>query len=156
MLRKAYDGVFKIIEIICIIFVVIMIATMAYMVVMRYIFKNSPQWGDELALFCMVWIGLLSSSIAMKEDRHIRIQLWNLVLPPKIMKVLEVIVHLIVCCVLLALVKYGYALFLLAGKTALTGSGLPMKYLYMSVPVSAFFMLLGAMGRIGEIIGNEC
>lgn len=155
MIRKTYDNIFIIVETICIIFLGIMVMTMAYMVVMRYIFSNSPRWGDEIALFCMVWIGLLSSSIAMKEDLHIRIKLWDLVLSPRATKILELIVHIIVCVVLTALLVYGYKLVLIAGKTTLTGSGIPLKYLHLSVPVSAFFMLLGAIGRIGEIIGDK-
>jgi TRAP-type C4-dicarboxylate transport system permease small subunit len=155
ILRKAYENTFKVIEAICIIFLAVMIMTMAYMVIMRYIFSNSPRWGDEIALFCMVWIGLLSSSIAMKEDLHIRIKLWDLVLSPKSMKILEIIVHIIVCIVLATLLIFGYKLFLMAGKTTLTGSGIPLKFLHLSVPVSAFFMLLGAIGRMCEIIGNK-
>ena len=155
MLRKIYDRLFKIIEIICIVFVLAMIGVVTYMVVMRYIFNNSPRWGDEIALFCMLWIGLLSAAIAMKENRHIRITLWEKVLSTQKMKVLEVVVHIIVSIILVFLMKYGYDMVKLSGGTVMTGSGIPLKYLYYAVPVSAFFILIATIGRIGEIIGHK-
>jgi TRAP-type C4-dicarboxylate transport system permease small subunit len=154
MIRRAYDGIFKIINAISITLIIAMVGIVSYMVVMRYIFKNSPRWGDELALLCMVWIAFFSACTAMKEDLHIRIKLWDLVLPPKVMKVLEIIVHIIVCLVLLVLIRYGSALVVLSGNNLLPGSRLPMSLMYIVEPVAGFFMLVAAIGRIGEIIGS--
>jgi TRAP-type C4-dicarboxylate transport system permease small subunit len=154
MLRKAYDKLFKIINAISITLVIAMVSIVSYMVVMRYIFSNSPRWGDELALLCMIWIAFFSASTAMKEDLHIRIKLWDLVLPPKAMKVLEVIVHLIVCAVLLVLIKYGVDLVELSASNVLPGSRLPMMLLYIVEPITGVFMIIAAIGRIGEIIGS--
>ncbi len=155
MIRKVYNGFFKSINAISITLVITMICVVAYMVVMRYVFSNSPRWGDEVALLCMVWIAFFSATTAMKEDLHIRIKLWDLVLPPKVMKVLEVIVHIIVCVVLLVLIKYSISLVELTGKNVLPGSRLPMKLMYIVEPITGVFMLIAAIGRIGEIIGSK-
>lgn len=154
MIRKAYEGIFKIINAISITLIIAMIGIVSYMVVMRYVFKNSPRWGDELALLCMIWIAFFSAATAMKNDVHIRIKLWDLVLPPKAMKVLEVIVHIIVCVVVLVLIKYGFALVKLSGSNLLPGSRLPMSLMYITEPLTGIFMIIAAIGRIGEIIGS--
>lgn len=154
MIRRVYDGIFKIINAISITLVIAMVGIVSYMVVMRYIFKNSPRWGDELALLCMVWIAFFSACTAMKEDLHIRIKLWDLVLPPKVMKVLEIIVHIIVCLVLLVLIRYGSSLVVLSQNNLLPGSRLPMSLMYIVEPIAGFFMLVAAIGRMCEIIGS--
>ena len=153
-IRKVYDGFFNLIENICVVFLAGMVIICAYSVFMRYVMKAAPRWGDEMALFCMVWYGLLSAAVALKEDRHIRIRLWENWLSPKANKILEVIIHVVVLAVLLWFFKWAVALTSLAGATVMTGSQLPMKYLYVAEPVAVFCMIFAAIGRIGEICGN--
>lgn len=155
-IRKLYDGLFKIVEILSAIFLAGMVIICGYSVFMRYVLRAAPRWGDEMALFCMIWYSLLSASLALKEDRHIRIGLWDNLLPPKIAKALQVLVHMIVFTVVVILLRYSSLLTQLASRTRMTGSGLPLSWEYIALPVSAVFMLIAAIGRIGEIIGRKC
>lgn len=154
-IRKYYDMFFQGIEIICVLFQGAIVLILAYGVFMRHVINNSPRWTDEISLFCMIWFSLLGAAVALKENRHIRIQFWNSFLPPKVMKGLELIVHVIVFIFLLWFLKYAIALTNLTGSTKLTGSGIPMKYLYVSEPVAVGCMIIAAIGRVGEIIGSK-
>lgn len=154
--RKLYDGLFKLVEIVSALFLAGMVVICGYSVFMRYVMQAAPRWGDEMALFCMIWYSLLSASLALKENRHIRISIWDTLLPPKASQILQVIVHVIVVVVVLMLFRYSGLLTQLAGRTRMTGSGLPLSWEYVALPVSAIFMLIAAIGRIGEIIGRKC
>ncbi len=153
--QKVYDFIFKIVEGIAIIFMWGMVCIVAYSVFMRYVMQNAPRWGDELALLCMVWFGFLSAAVALKEDRHIRINFWGMFLSKKMHKGLELIVHIIGLIALLVFFKYSVHLVELAGMTKMTGSRLPLSYLYMAEPVGIAFLIVAMVGRIGDIIANR-
>lgn len=132
-----------------------MVLILAYGVFMRHVINNSPRWTDEISLFCMIWFSLLGAAVALKENRHIRIQFWDSFLPPKVMKILELFVHIIVFLFLIWFLTQAIALTRLTGNTKLTGSGIPMKFLYMSEPLAVVCMIIAAAGRVGEIIGSK-
>ncbi len=154
-IRQTYAAFFSIVDALSIFFAIGMVIIMVYNVFMRYVMQNTPRWGDEMSLFCMIWFGLLSASIAMKDDRHIRVRFWNDILPPKGVKVLELILHLLACVVLIVLCREGMALMKLAGATRMSGSGWPLWTLYISLPISSVCMIIGAVGRSCEIIGRK-
>ena len=153
--KKIYDIFFDIVEGFAVVFMSGMVGVVVYSVFMRYVMHRAPRWGDEIALLCMVWFGFLSAAVALKEDRHIRINFWGMFLSPKIHKGLEIIVHtigLVSCCVFF---KYSVHLVALAGMTKMTGSRLPLSYLYMAEPVGIGLLIIAMIGRIGEIIANR-
>ena len=143
-LRKLYDGFFNVVKYLCAAIMLVMVGIVIYSVFMRYVMNDTPRWGDEMALFCMIWFCLLSASWAFKENRHIRIEFWASILPPRIYWVMELIVHLLALAVLTVI-----------GNSKMTGSGLPMAALYAAEPVSIFCMAVAAVGRIGEILGRK-
>ncbi len=155
-IRKAYDGLFRGVEYVSILFLAGMVIICAINVFMRYVMHAALRWGDEMSLFCMIWYSLLSASLALKENRHIRIDVWDKLLPAKASQILNVVVHVIVVAVLVVLLYNGVLLTELAGRTKMTGSGLRLAYEYVALPVSAVFMLIAAIGRIGEIVGGKC
>ncbi|MFR5732174.1 MAG: TRAP transporter small permease [Clostridium sp.] len=154
-LRKLYDIIFLAVEAFAVIFMLGMVGIAIYSVFMRYVMHNAPCWGDELALLCMVWFGFLSAAVALKEDRHIRVDLWKAVLPPKAYKVLELVVHLIGFAALCVFFKYSLHLTALAGMTKMTGSRLPLTYLYLAEPVGIGMLIVAMAGRLGEIIAGK-
>lgn len=43
-------------------------------VVMRYVFKNSLSWSEELARYLFVWLSYLSISYGIKNRKHVKIE----------------------------------------------------------------------------------
>lgn len=81
--------------------------------------------------------------------------LWKAVLPPKAYKVLELVVHLIGFAALCVFFKYSLHLTALAGMTKMTGSRLPLTYLYLAEPVGIGMLIVAMAGRLGEIIAGK-
>lgn len=44
-----------------------------FQVIMRYVFKNSLYWSEELARYMYVWQTWVAASYAVKKGRHLRI-----------------------------------------------------------------------------------
>lgn len=155
IIRRLYDWFFDIIKYVCAGIMLIMVAIVGYNVFMRYVMHDTPRWGDEMAIFCMIWFCLLSASWAFKENRHIRIEFWESVLPPRAYRVMELLGHILALAVFVVLCHYSVQMLKMVGRAKMTGSGLPMVALYAAEPVSVFCMAIAAAGRIGEIIGRK-
>ena len=154
-IAKIYDILFKIVEAFAVIFMTGMVVVAVYSVFMRYVMHNAPRWGDEIALLCMVWFGFLSASVALKENRHIRIDFWGNYLPKKIYKGLELVTHTIGLVTLCVFLKHSVFLVQLAGMTKMTGSRLPLTFLYAAEPIGIALIAVAMVGRIGEIIAGK-
>jgi TRAP-type C4-dicarboxylate transport system permease small subunit len=50
---------------------VLMVLFTVYTVIMRYVFKNPPFWGDTVALFCNIWLVLMAYSLAVRDREDI-------------------------------------------------------------------------------------
>ncbi len=45
------------------------------MTVLRYFFKYSPIWSDQVTIFCMAWLFMLSSVSAHRDDKAFRLRM---------------------------------------------------------------------------------
>ena len=43
-------------------------------VVMRYVFQNSLSWSEELGRYLFIWLTWLSTGYAVRQKRHLRIE----------------------------------------------------------------------------------
>ena len=50
-----------------------MLACIAYQVLMRYVFSKSPAWSEELALLMFSWATLGGMALGVYEGFHVRI-----------------------------------------------------------------------------------
>ncbi|MDR2390908.1 MAG: TRAP transporter small permease [Planctomycetota bacterium] len=155
MLKKTTRILYKIVEALSVFFVFGMVGTVCYVVFTRYVMNNAPRWGEEVALLCMVWFSLLSASMAIWDNRHIRVAVWEMVLPKKVFKALEVLVHVILFGIVVLMCWYGLDLLAVVSRGKMSGTGISYFWLYVSIPVSTAFMLIATMQRIGEILADK-
>jgi len=111
---------------------------------MRYVFSNSLSWSEELARYVFLWQIWLGASFAVKEHRHLRIEVLKDLVPKDGQKYFELFVLLI---------WFGFSAFLAYKGTELTmilaqrgqlspAMRLPMAYAYASVPVGCGLMAI--------------
>jgi TRAP-type C4-dicarboxylate transport system permease small subunit len=155
VLRKATRALYRVVQALSVLFLAGMAATVCFVVFTRYALNNSPRWGEEVALLCMVWFSLLSAALPIWDNRHIRITAWDLILPPRILRVLELVVHLILVAIIALMGWYGIELLEFVAKSRMSGTGISFIYLYGAVPVSAVFMLVAGLQRLGEIFVDK-
>jgi TRAP-type C4-dicarboxylate transport system permease small subunit len=53
------------------ILLVLMVSFTIYTVVMRYVFRNPPFWGDTVSLFCNIWLVLIAYALAVRDREDI-------------------------------------------------------------------------------------
>ena len=104
-IKPVYDVAEKVMMVICKLLLIADILVTCYMVIGRYIpFIPAPVWGEQVVLTLMVYMAVLSATLAIRNNAHIRMTCFDPYLPKTLIKVLDIISDLLV----LAL---GYVLF---------------------------------------------
>lgn len=125
-----------------------MVVVVSIVVIGRYVFNYSPRWGEEIGLFCMVWFALLSATLAIFDDSHIRVTVIQHMLPKKAVMALNLLVNVLLLGIMGFLVVKGIGLMEVTKNSLMGGSGISFMYLYAAVPVSAICMLIAVISTM--------
>lgn len=111
-------------------------------VVMRYVFRNSLSWSEELARYVFLWQIWLGASFAVKEHRHLRIEMIVDRLHGRNRQFFELFVLLIWFGFSVFLALKGSELSMLLFKRGQVSPAMriPMGFAYASVPVGCTLM----------------
>ena len=91
-----------------------MLATMMLVavgqIVMRQVFESSLSWADELVRLMVLWLALVGSIAACRENRHIRIDALSHVLPDTAVKLIRILVDVFAAtvCGIIAVQAWRY------------------------------------------------
>jgi len=146
-ISKAYGKFSKlineIVRILCIIFFVIMVIDVLMSVVMRYILVKPMVWGEQLAIYCMIWVGFLASSIAFRKGAHMGLDIVVKAVPRKVQIAIQVFAHVLIITFLAVLTVWGfihsYAVRLQISPVVFD---LSMSWFYLALPVGGICMLV--------------
>ena len=123
-----------------------------YQIVLRYGFNKAPSWSEELVRFIFVWLTFIAAGMGVRERIHIGIDAVVNILPRQLQKAAALTV---------ASVITGFGIFLLVTGVTLTADthgqaspalGIPMSYIYASVPVMGFLLICFGLNNIRLII----
>ncbi len=107
----------------------------------RNFLKIAIDWTSEVSLLCFVWSVFLGSACAITSRSHYVVDLF----PPEYVKtnmVLIVIADILVMGVIFVMLFGGTKFVVLGMKRLSTSLEIPRFWLYVSMPLSGFFMLL--------------
>ncbi|MDR1379818.1 MAG: TRAP transporter small permease [Synergistaceae bacterium] len=108
----------------------ILITSMA--VLGRYVsFIPDPAWSEEIVLTCMIYMAVVSASMALRRNAHIRMTALDIYLPVRVVQTLDVVADLAVSAF--------SVMMLVAGWKYCTGLG--SKAFYTSMPTLSKFWL---------------
>jgi TRAP-type C4-dicarboxylate transport system permease small subunit len=108
----------------------ILITSMA--VLGRYVsFVPDPAWSEEIVLTCMAYMAIVSASMALRRNAHIRVTAMDKYLPVRVVQTLDVAADLAVTAfsVMMLVIGWRYCI------------GLGSKGFYTSIPTLSKFWL---------------
>lgn len=111
-------------------------------IVLRQFFGTGIVWADELIKIIVLWLAMVGSIAAARDNRHIRIDVLSHVLPKRLIAVTRVIVELFAAgvCVVIAWQAWRYLKIEVEWQeTVLVGQ--PAWAAHMIVPLA--FLLIG-------------
>ena len=96
-IKPLYDGVYKVVLVICKLLLIADILITSFAVLGRYIPAiPDPSWSEEVVLTLMSYMAVLSAALAIRRGAHIRMTAFDRYLPEKVLKVLDLAADLMV------------------------------------------------------------
>ena len=91
-IRPIYSWTYKIVMFICKILLIVDILVTSMAVAGRYVsFIPDPAWSEQVVLTCMVYMAVLSATLAIRTNSHIRMTVFDQYLPKNVVKTLDVV-----------------------------------------------------------------
>ena len=107
-IKPLYDITYKIVMFICKILLITDIIVTIYMVIGRYItFIDAPVWGEQIVLTLMVYMTVLSATLAIRRNAHIRMTALDKYMSKTMVKVLDLLSDVAVTALGVILLVYG-------------------------------------------------
>ena len=144
-IKPFYDGVYKVVLVICKLLLIadILITTMAVMG--RYIsFIPDPSWSEEVVLTLMSYMAVLSAALAIRRGAHIRMTAFDRFLPEGLLKFLDLLADIMVLAfaIIMLVVGANYASTIGSKGTYVSMPKVSRIWMYLPVPVAGVAMIL--------------
>lgn len=106
--KPIYDVLYRIINIICKVLLISDVLVTIYMVIGRYLpFIPAPVWGEQIVLTLMVYMTVLSATLAIRRGAHIRMTALDKYINPTVLKALDLLADAAVIFLGVILLVYG-------------------------------------------------
>ena len=157
-IKPVYDWAYKIMLFICKLLLIADILITSVTVAGRYFpFFTAPHWGEEMVLTLMVYMAVLSATLAIRKRSHIRMTAFDRYLPQKLVICLDLLADLAVLALGVLLLIYGYEVIKPTGNIAKFAkySSLPKLsqiWMYLPVPVAGVGMIIFELEQVFQHI----
>lgn len=105
-------------------------------VIMRFVFRNSLTWSEELARYLFIWMIYIGVSYGIKKRSHLAVDALDSLFGKKGILITNTIVDMFLMAFMVTMTYFGFDIVLRATRVS-AALGLPMKYVYLA-PVVGF------------------
>jgi len=134
----------------------VMLILVLFQIISRYVFSSPPPWSEEFARWAMIGSVLVFGITITRKNDHILMDFFVNFLPSFPKKILMAVINFIIAVFFMLMALSGYGLIqtsIITNQNA-PGSGIPLFYIYLPLPVIFLFMgmasLLNAIGMFRE------
>ena len=153
-IKPVYDWAYRIMLFICKLLLIADIVITSWSVAGRYIsFITDPHWSEEIILTFMVYMAVLSATLAIRKRSHIRMTAFDQYLPKKVIVCLDLLADLAVLILGILLLVHGYTVIKPTGNIAKFAkySSLPKLsqiWMYLPVPIAGLGMIIFELEQV--------
>ena len=157
-IKPVYDWAYKIMLLICKLLLIADIVITSITVAGRYFpFFTAPHWGEEIVLTLMVYMAVLSATLAIRKRSHIRMTAFDKYMPKKLLLTLDLLADIAVLALGVVLLVEGANVVSPTGNIAKFAkySSLPnlsQIWMYMPVPVAGVGMIIFELEQVFQHI----
>lgn len=155
VLIKVENRIYKLVSWVTIMLFMIMVGLCILQVVCRYVLKVSLSFTEELARFLFIWTTFLGTAMALKRNKHVKMELLVQSLPEIVQRLIKLLVFVT------EMLIYGvlfYSGVQVVSKTMVQTSAamnVPMGLVYSVVPISAIIMVVFEMTAKLKLLRGE-
>lgn len=132
----------RLIEIAIIIGAAFIVSIVTTEVILRYVFKHSLIFTEELSRYLMVWIVFLGGALAVRDEAHIRINILVKRLNPTLGKAARLLAHGLVLIFLVIVAVEGIRILPEELRQMCITIDLSLFYFYLAIPVGSILMIV--------------
>ena len=155
-LKPVYDITYKVVLFICKILLIADILVTCYIVIGRYIsFIDPLVWGEEIVLTLMVYMAVLSATLAIRKRTHIRMTAFDNFLPKKVIMALDLLADLAVLALGVLMLVYGMAVCRSPLATFGKYESMPWLsrfWMYFPIPLAGITMIIFELEQVYQHI----
>lgn len=124
-------------------------------VFLRYIAGNPLSWSEEFEIFTLLWIIMTGAVVAKKNNGLLRVDILVNLLPLTAQRFITIITELVHVLVFCLMIYFGYNLAMQLGTKTMPLLGIPLKWMYISLPVGASGMLIITLIQLYDLITKK-
>ncbi|MCF6096463.1 TRAP transporter small permease [Thermovorax subterraneus] len=109
---------------------------------LRYLVGVSLVWAEELARYSMIWLCFLGAALAVSTDSHTRITFFVDLLPNPLRRYVYIFDDVVCLAFTCVITYYSINITKLTMMNISTGVPIPMGYVYGSLTLCGFLMVL--------------
>lgn len=130
-------------EVLSVILLAVMVAIVFLQVIMRYVFKASLYWSEEMARYLFLWLIWVGAGWATKIKAHISIDIFVTRMKGKAQKYANFVAFLVwfLFAVLLAYLSTKLTFMIFERGQVSAALRMPMGYAYASIPFGVILMV---------------
>ena len=114
-------------------------------VIFRYVLHSPLPWTDETAMILVVWMVFFGASIGVKERTHVGTEAFLSFFPFFVTKIIFLVIDLLIAFFAAYLIVFGWKISIVGAGQRTIYWGIPYFYLYLSISVGGFLMLIQAI-----------
>ena len=111
--------------------------------ILRYVFKYSPEWMEEIIVYLIIWAAFIVASTLVEEKRHVGTTFLVERLPPKMHRLVALVSSFLALGFCTLVLYLGYTIVHIAyvsDERSLTTMRYPLWVFYLSLPVGLSLM----------------
>jgi len=149
---KLQKTLFDLLEQLCVVLMVIplvaMIVFIFAQVVSRYCFNSPFSWTEELSRHLMIWAAFLGAAVAYRKNAHLGVDLLIDSLSAGSKRAVLILVHIGIAFFSVFLIATGCQVVSKTMQQLSSALGIPMGYIYLSIPVGAAVILIFSFEKL--------
>jgi len=148
----------------CAVLLLAMVCFTVYSVVMRYVFKDPPIWGDLLTVLSNIWLVFFALALTVRDKDHIALDMIYNWLPRKAAFAVQQFWTVVIFCLGVVMIVWGIeAVTTMGGKYwemwyfawengqfVFKPNYMPKKYAIAIVPISGLLVCIASIASIVE------
>lgn len=146
-MERFLDRVNRVVEYVCALLMIVLTVETIYVIVMRYVFNNTPSWGEVVSRFLMVYACMFGFSVGMHDDSHVRIKAFDRFLSPGAIRVLDWFGIACMTAFSAFMIIEGIRYTILCHRNIISGLNIRSSAEMICIPVGGLFCLLQTLRR---------
>lgn len=127
-----------------------MILVVLLQIMARYALPWSPDWTEEMARFCFIYMVSLGAGLALKDNAYVNVTTFLGKFPVKVRLYMESIILSSVSMLMFIMFVYSFPLLKIVSLQTSAALQINMALIYFSMMLMSFFVMLYAIVQLTE------